>query len=540
MNKHTIAVFVFWSLWRVLVQPVNAQTWQQIQTFGSKENDLLSNIACNGQLSCFASTAFRGQLVLDGKVLNSMGGEDVLLLRRDHTGKYRYFAHGGSVQDDEVSAQLPLPNGGLICVGSYWSQLILEDPVLVTKNGGKALFLAKYNAGGQLEWTTNIEGSGIKYATDLALTPDGNFYLSGYFNDTLAIADQKRFTAALSAAFLMKFSNTGKLQWIKILGSSGNTRATALALLPQARISMTGSFDETIQFQDTTFTANTHDQDVFVACWDENGKEQWSRKAGGVYDATPISMESDTRGNLFIGGNIVGVLRFGNNINIQSRDGNADVFIAQYSSNGVPLRAKVIGGELVQQITQLSVSGGRIYLSGYFQGSLNFDQLSITSGNQFQGFIAALDTLEKGQWLQMLTASESIYPYGLAAIGFDSLLVGGSYQGSAKLGRYNLPPANSYDLFLGALFPTATAVQEKKQSIERFYLYPNPVKDVLRIEAPGGQDFDIRVYDQWGRLMVQQKNIPALLVGGWPVGVYWAQLSSKNRAEWQRFIVIPN
>jgi hypothetical protein len=249
-------------------------------------------------------------------------------------------------------------------------------------------------------------------------------------------------------------------------------------------------------------------------------------------------MESDASGNLFMAGNIVGVLRFGNNINVQSRDGNADIFIAQYSSNGAPLRAKVIGGELVQQITQLSLSRGRLYLSGYFQGSLNVDNLSITAGNQFQGFVAALDTLGKGQWLQLLTASAGIYPYGLAAIGFDSLLVGGAYQGVAKLGQFDLPSASSFDLFLGSLFPTTTAVQEKVQSIGRFYLYPNPVKDVLQIDAPGNQDFDIRVYDQWGRLMAQQKNIPALLVSDWPVGVYWAQLYSKNSSEWQRFIVI--
>jgi len=538
MSKHARAVFVFWGSLQAVIQPVNAQTWQQMQTLGSKENDLLTNIACNDQSICFASMAFRGQLVFDGQVLNSIGGEDILLLRRDRTGQYRYFAQGGSIQDDEIAAQIALPDGGLICAGSYWSQLTLEGPVLATKNGGKALFLASYNAKGQLLWATNIEGSGIKNATDLALAPDGSLYLCGYFNDTLQIANQKLYTEALSAAFLAKFSNKGNLQWIKTVDGKGNTRAAALAMLPQARISMTGSFDETIQFRDTTFTANTNDQDVFVACWDQNGKEQWSRKAGGVYDAAPMSMKSDASGNLFMAGNIVGVLRFGNNINVQSRDGNADVFIAQYSSNGIPLRAKVIGGELVQQITQLSLSRGRLYLSGYFQGSLNVDNLSINAGDQFQGFIAALDTLEKGQWLQLLTASAGIYPYGLAAIGFDSLLVGGAYQGVAKLGQFDLPSANSFDLFLGSLFPTTTAVQEKVQSIGRFYLYPNPVKDVLHIDAPGNQDFDIRVYDQWGRLMVQQKNIPALLVGDWPVGVYWAQLSSKNNTEWQRFIVI--
>jgi hypothetical protein len=73
--------------------------------------------------------------------------------------------------------------GNFYIVGDTRStSLSFNNDILITNNGIRDGFLAKYNALGICQWAEKIEGANENYAYNLAINPFGNIYVTGYYN----------------------------------------------------------------------------------------------------------------------------------------------------------------------------------------------------------------------------------------------------------------------------------------------------------------------------------------------------------------------
>lgn len=514
-----------------------APSWTQLVAWIGPGADAGGPLLVDSAGVAYAAFTFRQNRSWDNSVLVNGGSDDLLLLQRQPGGHWKFFLHGAGPQEDETTALATDPQGDLYLAGSFWSTLQLDSTTLRVGGGRKGLVLGRWGRDGSLRWAQAIAGSGLKKITGLQVNRTGTIFLAGYFSDTLFIGSQTLVTSAASSGFLATLTAAGQLQWVQVLGEQGNTQPVALALPSDDRVAICGYFDLSLRLGDTTFVANTTDQDLFVVQWQTDGRLVWARRAGGVFDATPVGMVNDPQGNLYVAGNLVGVLRFNERWTIQSRDGNADCFVAAYSPGGQVLRARVFGGDQVQQLTALSRQGSQLLLTGTFLGDLNLDPLQIKAGQQFTGFVAALDTLFQGQWLLDLPSSGGVYPTGIAAASSSEIVVNGAYRGQGRWGTLPLPPATDFDGFLLSNFSPVTATTKPVSVPEPFLLFPNPADQFLNLRSSGRETWELTLFNALGELVIQTRT-PTIGLASVPAGPYWVRLTNGQATWWRQVIVV--
>lgn len=516
-----------------------AQKWQNLQTFGGSGNENPGDLYCNGEGNCATGFTFQGQMELDGRSLSSQGGSDFVILQRPKgSAQYRYFSHGGGPLDEEVVAVRPLSNGGLLCAGVFWRELVLPDTTLSALDAGKAIFVLSYRPDGQLSWAKVIDGSGLKSVSDVLLNDNGNIWVSGSFGDTLFVEGKKWAAGGQTDLFLMRLEADGRLQWLQHHGVVGSTRLAGIAELPGRAVVGLGSFDARVRFGNDLFTANTTDQDLFLTAWGPDGQVLWARKGGGVYDATPIDISTDDKGRIYFCGNIVGVIRFDNGLSIQSKDGNSDLFLGACSSSGTIQWARTFTGEQVQECSRLLWQNHQIYLSGYTLGRFNYGGKDINPSDGFSSFLMALDTIGRPITVEVLDASGGLYTGGLAYSAGSHLQLAGVYRGAGSLETLALPGSSSFDFFTADFSTLVTGISRVLADDPQFKVFPTPSKDILYIQNTTQTEvYTVRLYDAFGQVVQETKGSPnSLDVSRFSPGVYLLQI--RQEASWSLYKII--
>lgn len=516
-----------------------AQKWQNLQTFGGSGNENPGDLYCNSEGNCATGFTFQGQMKLEGRTLNSQGGSDFVILQRPKgSAQYHYFSHGGGPLDEEIVAVRPLSNGGLLCAGVFWRELVLPDTTLSALDAGKAIFVLSYQPDGQLSWAKVIDGSGLKSVSDVLLNDNGNIWVSGSFGDTLFMEGKKWAARGQTDLFLLRLESDGRLQWLQHHGVMGSTRLAGIAELPGRAVVGLGSFDTSVRFGNDLFTANTTDQDLFLTAWGPDGQVLWARKGGGVYDATPIDITTDDKGRIYFCGNIVGVIRFDNGLSIQSKDGNSDLFLGACSSSGTIQWARTFAGEQVQECSRLLWQNHQIYLSGYTLGRFNYGGKDINPADGFSSFLAILDTIGRPISVEVLDASGGLYTGGLAYSAGSQLQLTGVYRGAGSLETLALPASGSFDFFTADFSTLVTGIPSVLVDDPQFKVFPTPSKDILYIQnTTQTEAYTVCLYNAFGRLIQEFRGSPGSLdISRFSPGVYLLQI--RQETEWSLYKVI--
>ena len=77
----------------------------------------------------------------------------------------------------------------------------------------------------------------------------------------------------------------------------------------------------------------------------------------------------------------------------------------------------------------------------------------------------------------------------------------------------------------------------EEQIIDPFYVYPNPVRDVIYFENLNSNISDLRVYNAHGQVVYSDEFIDSsVYLSHLPAGAYLMRISSNGNVEWQKFI----
>jgi hypothetical protein len=136
---------------------------------------------------------------------------------------------------------------------------------------------------------------------------------------------------------------------------------------------------------------------TFIASYDSLGNYRWAHLFNNIVSQC---LETDTAGNLFVGGNFINTADFdpGPGAAIStSLATNYDAFIAEYDGSGNYIFHKTFGGMYPEYINELKLNlTGKIYITGNFQSVADFDPSAATANLTASGgtdvFIAAYTT----------------------------------------------------------------------------------------------------------------------------------------------------
>ncbi len=270
--------------------------------------------------------------------------------------------------------------------------------------------------------------------------------------------------------------NDLQLEWAKSFDNSvpqgGGIRVQAIKMDDSGNKYVTGFFLNTADFDPGPGTANliATSDDIFVAKYDASGNLVYAIGMGGTTQDYGLSIAIDGSGNAYITGFFAATVDFDPGVgtaNLTSA-GERDIFLAKYDASGNYVFAKRFGASYYNdQGNAVAVDAdGNAYLTGYFQGTVDFDPgagtANLTSAGSFDTFLAKYDASGNYVYAKRIGGSSSDEGLSVAIDGNDNAYLSGYYSGTADFdpgpGTANLISVGSYDAFLAKYDATGNYV----------------------------------------------------------------------------------
>ena len=119
----------------------------------------------------------------------------------------------------------------------------------------------------------------------------------------------------------------------------------------------------------------------------ESQDSLWARAAGGTMFDSGQAIDCDDEGNSFITGFFRGVITFGD-LSLTSQD-HADIFVAKYDVNGQLIWATRAGGISGDGATDIVTDAfGRSTVTGCFRRSASFGNTTLATGEKSDIFVS--------------------------------------------------------------------------------------------------------------------------------------------------------
>ena len=303
---------------------------------------------------------------------------------------YLHFAFNAGSGNTDNGESVVLDQLGNIYVTGFFNGTADFDPGpgvanLTTAGAGSNAFIAKYTAAGAYLWAFNISNS-TTYADGHSIFVDGagNLYVTGSFLGT-ADLDPGPGVANLNSngstdVFVAKYSSSGSYQWAFNVGGSNPDESHSITVDGSGNVYIIGEFQNTADFDPGAGTANFTAiglLDVFVAKYSAAGIYQWAFQIGTSFAPNGgSSITVDGSSNIYITGSFYAIADFdpGPGTANLSSTGPNDIFLAKYNSSGVYQWAFNVGGGASDVGYNVATDvSGNVYLTGYFQGFVDFN-----------------------------------------------------------------------------------------------------------------------------------------------------------------------
>jgi hypothetical protein len=372
-------------------------------------------------------------------------------------------------------------------------------------------------------WATGVGG---QTANAIATDSAGDAYMTGSFSGSFTPAGSSvpLTSSGGSDNFVAKYSRSGTFQWAVSMGGAGNDSGTGICVDNAGHVFVVGLYSGTAAFGSTNLTTPTSYADAFLAKMDAStGAVSWARNGlvvsgNSTNFAAGAGVAADAAGNAYVsttanifylavtkiassgslswqygfdyaeansgaiavsGSNVYLTGDFIGNVDFNPGPGSANLragpnaicgFVLKLTTAGTFGWARAFNGSRNSNCVPDSIgvdSGGNVYTSGSFTGSVDFDpgkpNLTLNAGTG-AGFVAKLNSSGNFVWAKQFTATlggETSFwgPIGRGgAMTVDpagAVYLTGGFTGTVDFnpgaGVFNLTSAGGSDIFVSKL-----------------------------------------------------------------------------------------
>jgi len=338
--------------------------------------------------------------------------------------------------------------GNVYVTGNYRVTATLAPGTTLTSAGSYDAFVAKYDASGTVQWATSIGGTSADLGIDIATDSNGNVYVTGHYSSySITIGSTTLTRVGSYDAFVAKYDTSGTVQWATRIGGTDTDNGHGIATDSDGNVYVTGNYRGSITIGSTTLT-NSGSDDVFVAKYDTSGTVQWATSIGGTSADYGRGIATDSGGNVYVTGNYSGSITIGSTTLTSA--GSDDAFVAKYDTSGTVQWATSIGGTSNDYGRGIATdSSGNVYVIGEYSGTLTIGSTTLTGAGSDDVFVAKYDTSGTVQWAKGIGGTSADYGRGIATDSGGNVYVTGNYSGTATFAPgTTLTSTASYDVFV--------------------------------------------------------------------------------------------
>jgi hypothetical protein len=385
-----------------------AQTWAWAKS-GIGSGDSYGTICTDAIGNVFITGVFDSPSINFGVyTLTNTSLISVYLVKYDANGNVLWAkspvgsSSGNGDDGCSVSAD---PMGNVYVTGYFSSPTIVFGSYTLTNYGTESIFLAKYDANGNVLWAKNSISSFADYGLSVSTDANGNAYIAGTFHSsTISFGSYTLTNAGSQNVFLVKYDVNGNVLWANSsVGFIGNGSSVSTDAIGNTYL--TGNFQGSpITFGSYTLT-NTGGLDVFLTKYDTNGNVLWAKNSVAASgNSFGNSVSSDAEGNAYITGCYSSpTINFGSYTLTNS--GTQNSFLTKYDTYGNVLWAKNVNGSNIQS-QSVSNNSNCVYICGGFSGVVSIDTYTLTdtTSSQEPMFIARFDLNGNATYATWLTS----------------------------------------------------------------------------------------------------------------------------------------
>ena len=429
---------------------------------GGSDNDYATSLSLDAWGNIYVGGYFYsptmplGTTTLTNEIDSAESTCDLFVVKYNSSGNPTWAQRAGGTYNDQVNAVKADAAGNVVVTGNFESKYLIfgTDTITNPVPSASEVFVIKYDSSGTYLWANGTGGFQDNNAYAITTDAANNIFVAGYFSSpTISFGDTTLTNTGTGTddIFLVKYNNSGIVQWARNANGANDDIATALGTDASGNIYLTGTFaSTTLLFNTATLTNTGGNYDAFAAKYNTSGGVVWAKSiATGTTSNYTYSLALDDTANLIIAGNFgSGSITFGTSTITNSNTGYYDLFIAKYNSSGTSLWANTTGAGGSNANGVATDQSGDIYLTGAF--------------------------------------SDSAFYFG------SNELLNAVHTGSTDmfLAKYDL-------LLLKTVNVIAPAYA--------LALYPNPAEDMINVTLNGAGYNNISVYDGMGRIIYQQQ-----------------------------------
>ncbi len=416
--KHTLYIFSF-----IFLILISFNSYSQVPNWlfkiGSTNDDASYKVKIAPNNNIILAGHFRGTIDLDPSsstynITAYSNTQDMFVACYSPTGAFIWGFPLGKEDYDEINAIAIDANNNVYVGGFFRGTNVDFDPSPSTTyymtclgfiGGSNSIyggdgFVAKYSSSGTFQWALQL---GTPYWTEavdaLATDINGNLIVGGIFKDTLDF-DPSSGSTVLNAnvsgtAYLAKYTTNKQLLWAFNFGKSGiaatDNTVRGIATDNSGNIYIDGfvQYATNIDFDPSPSSSvvlvPSGSYDGFVAKYSPSGAYMFAFLLGGTGTEDLWDITLDNSNNIYITGYTTGTsFDFDpspSTATISTTGSGKNIILGKYTSSGAYQWGKLIGGSGDDHGRGLVVSKNKLYLTGHFSTTTNFNPSASPTSN---------------------------------------------------------------------------------------------------------------------------------------------------------------
>jgi len=321
------------------------------------------------------------------------------LTKFDSAGKFQWIRTWGDSDDDYSSAVAVDAEGNAYATGPYsW-------PAYGT--GGTILW--SYSSSGDLRWVRSWGGIYANYGRDMAISPTGDLWITGYFSGSTdfdpSASHHNHKSNGENDIFLTRFNTASGFIQARTWGGPYTDQGEGVAVDGMGNVYVTGSFKGDVDFNPPAGVEDWHSGSsdlhptAFLTCFDSSFEYQWTQTWCGDTGCmlNPFGLATDTGGNLYVTGRFAGTGDFdpGPGTDMHSAV-DSDAFLSAFGPSGEFKWALTWGGEYHDEANDIAVDSlDNLYIAGYIAANADMDPgdgvLMLSASDLVDSFLSMFD-----------------------------------------------------------------------------------------------------------------------------------------------------
>ncbi len=352
------------------------------------------------------------QLVVNDGV-NSSNIDSVVITVNENTNisneaPARQWLATTGTSDNDLARDIDVDSNGNVYITGY-SNSNFEDK---TNNGSSDLFISKYDANGNRQWTVLNGTDQRENAEAIAVDKQRNvLYVTGFTDGNL----DGELNNGDRDIYITKYDTDGNHLWTVLNGTTGKDRGYAIAVDVDGDVYVTGRADLSLNGN-----AGAGGYDLFISKYNADGDRLWTQQTGTNSFEAGYGIALDPDKNVYVVG------YSGSGLDGNESAGATDIIVTKYNTDGVRQWTQQQGTASVEAGHDIAVDeNGNVYITGHTQGDL-------ADNNQggWDFIVAKYDTNGVLQWTQQSGTDGIEWGWGIALDSELNIYVTGITEGS--------------------------------------------------------------------------------------------------------------